>query len=85
MRLSELLNEGPIAIQCHDNPDADALASGFGLYRFFEAAGAEGLKFFYGGAPITKPNLTRMTEELRIPARHEPDMKEWGGLLINVD
>ncbi|MDR1966044.1 MAG: DHH family phosphoesterase, partial [Synergistaceae bacterium] len=87
MRLGDLLNEGRIAIQCHDNPDADALASGFGLYRFFEAAGVglKDLKFFYGGAAVTKPNLTRMIDELRIPAEHEPNMKEWDGLLVNVD
>ena len=24
-----------ICIQCHDNPDADALASGHGLYQYF--------------------------------------------------
>ncbi|MDR3255708.1 MAG: DHH family phosphoesterase [Synergistaceae bacterium] len=85
MKLSDLLKEKRIAIQCHDNPDADALASGFGLYRYFKSSGVSELKFFYGGSAITKPNLIRMTEELRIPAEYEPDIRKWDGLLINVD
>ena len=32
MMLDELLGYDRITIQCHDNPDADAIASGFGLY-----------------------------------------------------
>lgn len=34
MMLEELLGYDRITIQCHDNPDADAIASGFGLYCF---------------------------------------------------
>ena len=34
MKLAELEKYNPITIQCHDNPDADALASGFGLYSY---------------------------------------------------
>ncbi|MDR3231791.1 MAG: DHH family phosphoesterase [Synergistaceae bacterium] len=85
MRLSELLKEERIAIQCHDNPDADALASGLGLFCFFENAGIRELKFFYGGSPVAKPNLFHMIEELCIPIENEPDMREWDGLLITVD
>ena len=35
MRLKELLQFDEIIIQCHDNPDADAIASGYGLYCYF--------------------------------------------------
>ena len=35
MMLDELLGYDRVTIQCHDNPDADAIASGFGLYCFF--------------------------------------------------
>jgi len=38
-RLSDLEEYNPITIQCHDNPDADALASGFGLYLYFTEKG----------------------------------------------
>ena len=39
MRLSELLAYNDIVIQCHDNPDADALASGYALKWYFEKCG----------------------------------------------
>ena len=39
MRLSDILKYNDIVIQCHDNPDADALASGFALYTFLTAYG----------------------------------------------
>ncbi|MDR1621822.1 MAG: DHH family phosphoesterase, partial [Synergistaceae bacterium] len=87
MKLCDLLPYDSIAIQCHDNPDADTLASGYGLYRYFRSKKSGGiLKLFYGGpAPITKPNLTGMVETLNIPVEYEPDLKEWQGLLITVD
>ena len=84
MKLSDLLVYDAIAIQCHNIPDADSLASGFGLYRYFEAAGKQPL-FFYGGPPVAKPNLTGMIAALKIPVQHAPDLKEWDGLLITVD
>ena len=36
MRLRELLDYKNIVIQCHDNPDADAIASGFGIYLYLK-------------------------------------------------
>ncbi|MDR1731701.1 MAG: DHH family phosphoesterase [Synergistaceae bacterium] len=84
MRLRTLTDER-IAIQCHNNPDADALAAGFGLFCFFDSEGHYPPKLFYGGPAVTKPNLTAMIEELNIPVEHEPDLKEWDGLLITVD
>ncbi len=35
MQLRDFLSYEEIYIQCHDSPDADALASGFGLYTCF--------------------------------------------------
>ena len=83
MRLGDLTDER-IAIQCHNNPDADALASGFGLWRFFADAGRD-VKFFYRGSAVSKPNLLGMIEELGIPVKHAPDMEKWDGLLITTD
>ena len=48
MRLSDLLQYEKIYIQCHDNPDADAIASGYALYRYFTYMGKEVI-LFYGG------------------------------------
>ena len=84
MKLRELLAYDTIVIQAHDNPDADALASGFGLYLFFQAKG-KSVRFVYGGAnAIQKSNLLLMKELLHIPAEHvqridPPD------LLLTVD
>ena len=37
MILRELAKYDPITIQCHDNPDADSIAAGYALCRYFEA------------------------------------------------
>ena len=39
MRLRELLGYDDIVVQCHDNPDADAIASGYAVYRYFAEQG----------------------------------------------
>ena len=58
-----------ICIQCHDNPDADALASGYALWSFFKEKGKE-VTFVYGGAnQIQKSNLLLMIKEFEIPVQ----------------
>jgi len=84
MRLCELLAFDSIAVQCHTIPDADTLASGYGLYCYLKSVGKEPL-LFYGGPKITKPNLVGMVDRLNIPIQHAPELTEWGGLLITVD
>ncbi len=85
MFLSSLAAHDHIAIQCHDAPDADALAAGFALHAFFSSSGRIP-QFFYGGkAPISKPNLRIMVEALGIPVRHAPELTHWDGLLVTVD
>ena len=39
MQLTDLEKSDPVTVQCHDNPDADTLASGFGLYTYFKSKG----------------------------------------------
>lgn len=73
-----------IYIQCHDNPDADAIASGYGLYCYFCSEGKR-VRFFYSGEnPITKPSLLLMTEHLHIPIEYV-DKPIRCGLLLTVD
>lgn len=43
MKLSDLLQFDNIIVQCHDNPDADALASGFGVYEYLRMNGVPDL------------------------------------------
>lgn len=37
MKLSDLISHDSITIQCHDNPYADAIASVFALYTYFQS------------------------------------------------
>ena len=39
MKLTDLLEYDNITVQCHDNPDADAIGSGYALYKYFEHNG----------------------------------------------
>ncbi len=92
MELKELLSSSyrSVVIQCHDNPDADALASGFTLLRFFEENGWNGkdgrtARFIYGGVnEIRKSDLVRMVEMLEIPVAHVRELPE-PDLLVLVD
>ena len=89
MKLADLLQFNPITIQCHDNPDADAIASGYALYLFFKSKGKD-TRFIYSGRNmINKTNLTLLLDHLQIkdvieyvPADTKEEIK---GLLITVD
>lgn len=84
MRLSELLEYDSIVVQCHDNPDADAIASGYGVYTYLKGQGKDA-RFIYGGRfPIQKSNLVLMVTELKIPIEHV-DALEAPELLVTVD
>ena len=67
MQLHDLLKYDDIVIQCHDNPDADALASGYALRWYFDQMGKK-VRFLYRGRnEIQKSNLQIMLAELQIP------------------
>ena len=86
MKLAELEKYNPITIQCHDNPDADALASGFGLYSYFKKKGKEVRLIYLGRNQIQKTNLTMMVKEFQIPIEYLTDREtKIKGLLITVD
>ena len=70
MKLRDLLKYKDIVIQCHDNPDADALASGYAVFKYLESRGKKP-RFVYGGRNvIRKSNLVLMIKELEIPVEH---------------
>lgn len=86
MKLKELEAFNPITIQCHDNPDADALASGFALYTWLKEKGKEVRLIYAGLNRIRKSNLTLMVNKLNIPVTYLEDTKTpIKGLLITVD
>ncbi|MCQ2080598.1 MAG: DHH family phosphoesterase [Lachnospiraceae bacterium] len=90
MQLAKLLQFNQITVQCHDNPDADAIASGFGLYSFFKSQG-KNVRFIYSGrSEINKANLMLMLKNLGIDSIIEyvpktGDDIKLEGLLITVD
>lgn len=87
MRLSDLEKYDPITIQCHDNPDADTVGAGYGLYRYFADKGHHVKLIYSGHNRIKKTNLKLMIEKCNIPIKYVPvTMQEpIKGLLITVD
>ena len=84
LSLKDLLKYSDIVIQCHDNPDADALASGYALQWYFKQMGKD-VPFVYGGrAPVTKSNLLLMIEHLEIDVRYVTEIRK-PELLVTVD
>lgn len=89
MRLIDLESYDPITIQCHDNPDADTLGAGYGLYCYFRSRGRQVRLIYSGKNRIQKSNLKLLVEELKLPIEY---VKPVGGklppvegLLITVD
>ncbi len=84
--LRQLEQYDPITIQCHDNPDGDAIASGFGLYTYFKEKGKDVRLVYSGRNRIRKANLTLMLSLLDIPITYmDSQEEEIPGLLITVD
>lgn len=73
-----------ICIQCHDNPDGDSLASGYGIYTYFREKGKE-VHLIYGGTNrIAKPALKLMVSQLEIPVEYVDTVPDCD-VLITVD
>ena len=89
MKLSDLEQFNRITIQCHDNPDADTLASGYGLYCFFQSRDKQTRLVYSGRNQIQKSNLKLMVEKLNLPVEYIPAEQASAltveGLLITVD
>lgn len=85
MKLNDLLGFRSVVIQAHDNPDADAIASGYGLWLYFRLKGKK-VRLIYGGSrPIQKSNLVLMVEKLQIPIEHAEALHDEPDLLLTVD
>ncbi|MCR4793209.1 MAG: DHH family phosphoesterase [Lachnospiraceae bacterium] len=85
MKLSDLLVFDDIVIQCHDNPDADAIASGFALYSYYKSHEKK-VRFIYSGRNrITKSNLIYLVKTLEIPIEYETQSIGDPDLLLTCD
>lgn len=84
MKLRDLEKYNDIVIQLHDNPDADAIGSGFAIYKYFESKGKK-VRLIYGGSfKITKSNVVLLVDALNIPIEYV-DKLDKPELLITVD
>lgn len=90
LNLKDLLNYESVVIQCHDNPDPDALACAFAAGRYLSENGVSSEIVYSGFAPLSKANLLLMTDALKIDLRFVgkdeqlPDARP-GSLLLTVD
>ncbi|MDR3323560.1 MAG: DHH family phosphoesterase, partial [Zoogloeaceae bacterium] len=84
MNLRELTRYRDIVIQCHDVPDADAIASGFALLKYIESQGGSARLVYGGTQRVTKPNLKLMLALLNIPLEHVEELAR-PALLVTVD
>lgn len=80
--LRQFLNYSNICIQCHNNPDADTLASALGLYCYFSDNGIETSIIYGGTGPIKKRNLKYMIEMCDIPVKYVKELPDTELLLI---
>lgn len=85
MKLTDLLNFDNIAIQCHNDPDADAIASGYGILCYLREHGKTASLVYGGENEIKKSNLVLMVDILKIPIRHVADLEGKPKLLLTVD
>jgi bifunctional oligoribonuclease and PAP phosphatase NrnA len=74
-----------IVIQCHDNPDADAVGSGYALYKYFESQGKNVRLVYSGKNAISKINMVNLIRLLQIPVEQVAADFECPELLITVD
>lgn len=82
--LKKLLTFPKICIQCHDNPDADTVASAFGVYCYLKERGVEA-QIIYGGPDlISKSSLKTLINVCGIPIRFTDELPECD-LLLTID
>ncbi len=84
MQLSQLKRFNDIVIQIHDNPDADAVGSGFSMYRYFKGLGKNVRLVYSGKNIIKKSNMLILISELDIPLEYVTELNN-PELLLTVD
>lgn len=85
MLLKRILNYNDIVIQCHDDPDADAIASGYALLKYLESKGKAPRLVYGGRRKVEKTSLLLMIEKLGIPLEYRPAPEGEAELLVTVD
>lgn len=80
--LRDLAKNKKICIQCHDNPDADTIASAFGAYIYFTDQGIDTRIVYSGAAHMQKFSVCYMVEQCHIPIRYVDELPECDLLLV---
>lgn len=80
--LKQFLNYHHICIQCHNNPDADTLASAYGLYCYFTEHNVRTDIIYSGDEEIKKGYRKYMMNKCSIPARYVTALPDCDLLLI---
>lgn len=83
-KLSDLLEFDGIVIQCHNDPDADAVAAAFAVRAYLLSRGKAAEIVYSGFNPIKKSNMKFMVEWLKIPIKQVKTIGK-AGLLVMVD
>lgn len=84
MKLNELINYQEIVLQCHDYPDADAIAAAFGVYQYLKSCHRKVRMVYSGLREISKSNLLLMLQELAIPLEYVKELNK-PELLVTID
>ncbi|MDR1537010.1 MAG: DHH family phosphoesterase [Clostridiales bacterium] len=82
--LKELLGYKTVAIQCHDNPDADSIASAFGIFCWLKKNSASAKIIYSGRSIISKVNLLELIQNLKIPIEYVNELSP-SDALVTVD
>jgi phosphoglycolate phosphatase len=80
--LAKLLDYDDVVIQCHDYPDADALASAFAVYTYLKSNGKTSRMIYSGRAEISKPNLLKMIGLFSMPIEYVKVMSPMDVLVL---
>ncbi len=84
MKLKALERFNQIVIQIHDNPDADAVGSGYAIYEYFKEKDKDVRLIYSGQNKIKKSNMIHMIKDLQIPLEYVVKLEK-PELLLTVD
>lgn len=82
--LSRLLTCKRVCIQCHNDPDADTVASAFGVYCYLTRHGVDAFMVYGGRDTIKKRNMLFLLSSCRIPLVYNTAPEDFD-LLLMVD
>lgn len=80
--LNKLLKYKNICIQCHNSPDADALAAADGVYTYLKLHGIEASIIYGGDREIQKKDLLYMLDICEIPVEYVKELPKTDLLLL---